>query len=265
MDELSCLFKNEHIYVIHKPYNVPFHSLDETQKHTQDRVHVEGIISLAKKFLSDDVIYPVHRLDRMTSGLMIFARSKQANSELSALFQNKSIEKYYLALSSQKPKKKQGSIIGDMSKSRSGSYLLKRSKNNPAITRFFSGKLSIGADGYWAYLLKPETGKTHQLRVALKSLGSPITGDERYSGAPASRGYLHAYRIRFKLFGKHYDIQDPFFLGEEFSLRDTQTDLNKRLSLSEDSNLPESNQLFNSEQLSRLEKLPWPKPSFLLD
>ncbi|MFT6028367.1 MAG: tRNA pseudouridine32 synthase/23S rRNA pseudouridine746 synthase [Oleiphilaceae bacterium] len=143
MSALLCLFEDINIYVIHKPQDVPFHSLDESVKKDKELVHVEGIVSLAKKFLNDDHIFPVHRLDRMTSGLMIFARSQEANSELSKLFLEKRIEKYYLALSEIKPKKKQGSVMGDMAKGRSGSYLLKRSHENPAITRFFTKKIAI--------------------------------------------------------------------------------------------------------------------------
>lgn len=254
MSALICLFKDENIYAIHKPQEIPFHSLDETVQKNQEPVHVEGIISLAKKFLNDDNIYPVHRLDRMTSGVMIFARTKEANSTLSKLFLEKKIEKYYLALSENKPKKKQGAVIGDMAKGRSGSYLLKRTNENPAITRFFAKKISNNSSDAWFYILKPETGKTHQLRVALKSLGSPVIGDSRYSGKTASRGYLHAYKIRFDLLGNRYEIVDPHFIGEEFNLEqyspsvscETQTSAN------------------DSPDFLKPELLSWPKSSFLL-
>ncbi len=217
MDFLRCIYQDKHLYAIHKPAGIPFHSLDESNQDNETLHHVEGIVSLTKKYLNDEQIYPVHRLDRMTSGLMIFARSSEINSELSKLFAEKKIEKYYLALSANKPKKKQGAVIGDMSKGRSGSYLLKRSLENPAITRFFASKILINDESAWFYVLKPETGKTHQLRVALKSLASPILGDSRYSGKAATRGYLHAYKIRFDLRGERYEIVDPYFNGAEFS------------------------------------------------
>tara|TARA_R110001592_G_scaffold138511_5_gene357768 strand:- start:75316 stop:76083 length:768 start_codon:yes stop_codon:yes gene_type:complete len=254
MTALRCLFEDKNIYAIHKPAEVPFHSLDESVQKDKELVHVEGIVSLAKKFLNDEAIYPVHRLDRMTSGLILFARSKQINSELSKLFLEKRIEKYYLALSESRPKKKQGAVIGDMAKGRSGSYLLKRSNDNPAITRFFAKKITINSGDAWFYILKPETGKTHQLRVALKSLGSPIIGDSRYSGKPAKRGYLHAYKIRFELLAQPYQIIDPNFECDEFSLEQYSSSLK---------NDPASfeNDLQN---ILKPELLPWPKSSFLL-
>ena len=81
-----------------------------------------------------------------------------------------------------------------MQKSRNGCYQLCRSHNNPAITYFTSHTL---APHLRAYVLQPKTGKTHQLRVAMKSLGSPILGDVRYGGTPAARTYLHAQRLAF--------------------------------------------------------------------
>lgn len=216
---LRCLVENQHFYALHKPPKVPFHSLDELDSLSDQNQHVSGIVNQAKTFLNDEAIYPVHRLDRMTSGLMLFARSKQVNRYLSQSFADKKIEKYYLALSSAKPKKKQGAIIGDMAKSRSGSYILKRTTDMPAITRFFAKRILFEAEPYWLSILKPETGKTHQLRVALKSLGAPILGDRRYSGQQAARGYLHAYKVRFNLFDTFYEIEDPYFYGPEFNLK----------------------------------------------
>ena len=151
--------------------------------------------------------YPVHRLDKVTSGLVIFAKSAAAAAEFGELFHNKNIKKYYIALAAGKPKKKQGWVKGDMEKGRNGSWLLQRSLNNPAITYFQS--TAIDADTYSAnrlYLLQPKTGKTHQLRVAMKSLGAAILGDARYKGEIAERCYLHAFHLQFYWQGKslHY-------------------------------------------------------------
>lgn len=138
--------------------------------------------------------YPVHRLDKPTTGLVLVAKSSLASSELSQQFQNRSVQKTYLAISDLKPKKKQGWVKGDMATSRRGQWKLLRTMQNPAITQFESTAL---ADGFRGYYLTPHTGKTHQLRVMMKSLSAPILGDSMYGGSPANRLYLHAWRLSF--------------------------------------------------------------------
>ena len=111
-------------------------------------------------------------------------------------FSEHKIHKTYLALSNQKPKKKQGLIIGDMKKAREGAWKLCQTKENPAITRFESVSCEPNLR---LFILKPQTGKTHQLRVAMKSLGSPILGDGLYgkNTEKIDRTYLHATQLEF--------------------------------------------------------------------
>ncbi len=156
-----------------------------------------GLLELVATELGYSKLYPVHRLDKATSGLVIMAITEQANQQLSVLFAKQQVQKHYLAISDHKPRKKQGAIIGDMEKSRRGSWKLLKTEKNPAVTQFFSLSLMPGKR---IYLLRPKTGKTHQLRVALKSLGAPILGDLRYGTANQStdRMYLHAWHLDFE-------------------------------------------------------------------
>ena len=177
----------------------------------------ESLLDILKSQLGYDILLPVHRLDKVTSGLILVAKSRAACSTLSQLFSSREVDKFYLALSNRKPKKKQGWIIGDMAKSRDGSWKLIKSKNNPAITQFFS--YSSGK-GQRIFIVKPTTGKTHQIRVALKSLGSPIVGDQRYSKETADRTYLHAYCLNFSYLGNsyqymHYPVTGELFVNNE--------------------------------------------------
>lgn len=143
-------------------------------------------------------LYPVHRLDKETSGLIILAKTSEAAAGLSGLFAERKISKYYIALASGKPSKKQGWVRGDMKKGRNGSWMLARSQSNPAITRFssISHQRTPDETGLRLYHLYPHTGKTHQLRVMMKSLGVPILGDLRYKGTEADRCYLHACELQ---------------------------------------------------------------------
>ncbi|KAF7769770.1 tRNA pseudouridine32 synthase / 23S rRNA pseudouridine746 synthase [Pseudoalteromonas citrea] len=158
-------------------------------------------------------LFSVHRLDKVTSGLLIFAKSSAAANRFSELFTNRAIDKVYLALIANKPNKKQGWIKGDMSKARRGAHKLLKSQDNPAITRFYTASIEAGIRGA---ILKPFTGKTHQLRVAMKSISAPIYGDELYGSEVADRVYLHAYALRFQWHGKIYQYQAMPSEGKQF-------------------------------------------------
>ena len=76
-----------------------------------------------------------------------------------------------------------GTVRGDMARSRGGSYILAREGGLRCWTKFTDlGAASARGDGERLVMLKPETGRTHQLRVAMKSMGAAIAGDERYGG-----------------------------------------------------------------------------------
>jgi tRNA pseudouridine32 synthase/23S rRNA pseudouridine746 synthase len=165
--------------------------------------NITGFIANAERQL-DQKLWPVHRLDKVTSGILLVATSAEAAAHLSAQFAERTVCKYYLAVSARKPIKKQGWIKGDMEKARNGCWKLARSHNNPAITRFVSHFDASTNTRF--YLLKPSTGKTHQLRVAMKSISAPIHGDTRYGGTEADRAYLHAYYLSFEMKGQRIEL-----------------------------------------------------------
>ncbi|MEH6465414.1 MAG: TIGR01621 family pseudouridine synthase [Shewanella psychromarinicola] len=190
--------------VISKSVNVHFHSQDGSA----------GVIAQAEADLGYK-LYPVHRLDTPTSGLLVVAKSPQAASVFTQMFTQHKVQKYYLAIACGKPKKKQGLIIGDMAKSRRSMYKLLRTSSNPAVTQFFSQSI---AHGMRLYLLKPLSGKTHQLRVALASIGVPILGDQLYGNELSDRCYLHAYSLHFTYRDQAYVFQQQPSLGQQFLL-----------------------------------------------
>ncbi|MCJ8272842.1 MAG: TIGR01621 family pseudouridine synthase [Psychrosphaera sp.] len=213
-EHLVEVFANEQFVVMHKTGAMSFHTED----------NVPGLFEQAKALLELTELYPVHRLDKLTTGLVIFAKTKSCAAQFGKLFEQRQIAKFYLAISDQKPKKKQGWIKGDMAKARRGAYKLLRTLDNPAITRFISSVVDAGSR---LFLVSPRSGKTHQIRVALKSIGSPILGDELYcpksniKGADnqvksADRGYLHAYALRFELSGESFEFVVPPTTGQLF-------------------------------------------------
>lgn len=190
----NIVFQNSEFVLLDKPAGLSFHSEQEA-----------GFAVLVQQQLGLAKLYPLHRLDKMTSGLVLFAKTLTAAREFQQMFEQRQIEKFYLALSTQKPKKKQGWVKGDMQPARRGAWRLTQTMENPAITQFISASL---APNERVFLVKPHSGKTHQIRVALKSLGAPIAGDLRYQALAEAkqedRGYLHAYALRFQFQGEDY-------------------------------------------------------------
>jgi tRNA pseudouridine32 synthase/23S rRNA pseudouridine746 synthase len=203
----QLIHQEPRFFLIDKSPGVSFHRQGEEP----------GLVERARAELGD--VWPVHRLDRMTSGLLLLARRPDTARQLSSALAERRVEKRYLALSDRKPAKKQGWVRGDMEKGRGGAWRLLPSQANPAVTYFQSASL---APGLRVFFLKPLTGRTHQLRVALKSLGSPIIGDLLYhpvSAEPVDRGYLHAWWLSFELDGERFTFQSAPRAGALF-LRD---------------------------------------------
>lgn len=201
---IDIIDEQSNFIIVNKPPGIGFH----------DEEGQQGFFNQVKSRLSFNELYPVHRLDKMTSGLIIFAKNKNTTSQFQQLFESKNIEKYYLAICDKKPSKKQGLIKGDMEKSRRGAWKLLRSQNNPAISQFFSYGLTQGKR---LFIVKPYTGKTHQIRVALNSLGSPIIGDPNYySTSHADRGYLHAFALKFSIDEQKYQYVVLPNIGKEY-------------------------------------------------
>ncbi|NQZ21116.1 MAG: TIGR01621 family pseudouridine synthase [Colwellia sp.] len=209
---MNIIAEHDDFIIVEKPHDVNFHDEGDINNGFFNQVKKMGKVQT--KF---DQLYPVHRLDKMTSGLIVFAKNLATAQQFQELFAQHKVEKYYLAISDKKPKKKQGLIKGDMVKSRRGMWKLLRSQENPATTQFFSYPLTAGRR---LYLLKPHSGKTHQLRVALSSIGAPILGDPSYAAQGTTsqlRGYLHAYALRFNFNGQYFQYVLPPSSGEYFT------------------------------------------------
>ena len=204
-------------FIIHKPPGIPFHRTgsDAGVLETVREMQAAGELPPSER------LFPVHRLDRVTSGILVFACGRAAANELGNAFRHNRIEKYYLALSDRRPHKKQGLVVGDMERGRRGQWILSRSTNNAARTRFWSQTVTGQRPGLRLYLVRPLTGKTHQIRVALKSVGAPILGDPQYSrfdlAREEDRTYLHAVAIRFRLGESHVQAIDLEPEGREFA------------------------------------------------
>lgn len=226
-DAFAIVAEQPGFLVVHKGPGLDVHDCDG----------VPGLCSVVRSQTGLPV-FPVHRLDKPTSGLLLLATDRSMAARLAGLFRERTISKYYVALTDLKPARKQGLVCGDMARSRRGSWKLLRTCVHPARTRFLSWSVRPGLR---LVVLRPLTGRTHQLRVAMKSLGSPIVGDTLYHACTADRPdrlYLHAHTLRFTLDGREHVYACPPRQGELFVGTDVEGLLRK---------------------LGPLQELPWPK------
>jgi tRNA pseudouridine32 synthase/23S rRNA pseudouridine746 synthase len=185
MHEILC--QDEHLLIVDKPaglLSVPGRGEDK-----QDCLSAR----IQQRF-PDALV--VHRLDMATSGLMVFARGEAMQRELSRMFRERKVSKRYMALVAGVLKNEVGEIdlplIVDWPnrpKSKVDHELGK-----PSLTHY---RLLGIENGDSRVELEPITGRTHQLRLHLASIGHPIIGDTLYDGRSAERLMLHATRLAF--------------------------------------------------------------------
>jgi RluA family pseudouridine synthase len=136
----------------------------------------------------------IHRLDRGTSGVMLFPKHKRAAAWLSGRFHDNLVEKYYVALVSGRPEQDVWTVDGAIGKVGSARYGI-MAGGRTAVTVF---RMLASSGGYSLIEARPHTGRTHQIRVHLESSGLSIVGDTTYGGLQAERMLLHCSSLKFK-------------------------------------------------------------------
>ena len=136
----------------------------------------------------------IHRLDRGTSGVMLFPKHKQAAAWLSKHFHDGTVDKRYLALVSGVPTRDSWIVDGAIGKLGTSRYGV-MAEGRSALTEF---RLLSASGGFSLVEARPQTGRTHQIRVHLEASGLPIVGDATYGGAQAGRMLLHCVSLALK-------------------------------------------------------------------
>lgn len=143
----------------------------------------------------------VHRLDRPVSGVVVLARTSKALERMNALFREKETEKTYWAIVGCKPPGPEGTLLHWLQKDEKKNKTTAFPKETPGALRSeLSYRVLGNAGGNWLLEVKPVTGRPHQIRVQLASMGCPIKGDVKYGDdEPTADGsiYLHALRLAF--------------------------------------------------------------------
>ena len=190
MEEIKILSRTEDVIVCVKPTGV----LSQRGRPGQ-----ETMVTALSAQLGGEV-YPVHRLDRETGGLMVYGASEQAAARLSRSLQQGQLEKEYLAVVQGCPEPSQGGMRDLLfhDQRRNKTYVVDRLRKGVKEARLFYRVLEE-RDGLSLVQVRLLTGRTHQIRVQFASRGWPLLGDRRYGGPS---GVLGLWAMRLRLPGK---------------------------------------------------------------
>jgi len=183
----EILFQDSHLLIVNKPaglLSVPGRGEDK-----------QDCLSARIQQLFPDALV-VHRLDMATSGLMVFARGEAMQRELSRMFREREVSKRYVALVAGVLENEVGEIdlplmVDWPNRPKSK---VDHESGKPSLTRYRMLGIESGDS---RVELEPITGRTHQLRLHLASIGHPIIGDALYEGRKAERLMLHATHLAF--------------------------------------------------------------------
>lgn len=143
----------------------------------------------------------VHRLDRPVSGVILFAKTSKALERVNAMFKNREVKKTYWAVVRNKPSKPSGTLINWLVKNTQKNVVTAHPQEVPGSQRAeLSYRLITELGGYYLLEVDPLTGRSHQIRVQLATMGCPIVGDNKYGYPRGSRKgsiCLHARRLQF--------------------------------------------------------------------
>ncbi len=143
----------------------------------------------------------VHRLDRPVSGVILFAKTSKALERMNAMFKNREVKKTYWAVVRHKPEKETGTLVHWLIKDPQKNVVKPYLSEVPGSQRAeLSYRLLGELGGYYLIEVDPLTGRSHQIRVQLSTMGCPIVGDNKYGYPRGSRKgsiCLHARRLQF--------------------------------------------------------------------
>ncbi len=213
-EDLEVVFQDRHLLIVDKPAGLV--SVREpreagmSQKRRERQPTLDELLARRlkakqpphKRFeKAQRLVYSVHRLDRDTSGLMLFARSEEAERELIRMFQAHDIERHYRAIVHGQPEKRaiRSDLVRDRGDGRRGSVNADAPPGQPTQHAITHVRPMRPLGDLSEVECRLETGRTHQIRIHLAEIGHPVCGDKTYGrrdDRPPPRQALHAATLR---------------------------------------------------------------------
>jgi tRNA pseudouridine32 synthase/23S rRNA pseudouridine746 synthase len=210
------ILEDDGILVLDKPVGVSVMG----ERHESDLVRMAAD--------AGETLFPVHRIDKVTSGVILFAKDLSVHGGLTRQFNKRTVHKTYLAVTSPGGLPDTGRIDLPLSVGRKNRVRIAAPRESievkddtwtvPAAAVFDSGPtypsvttFTVRAQTAQRALLEavPETGRRHQIRVHLAWIGHPIVGDPLFDRTPAGRTYLHSWRLAFDHRGERVTVEAP--------------------------------------------------------
>jgi len=181
MMDLEIIYEDNHLIAINKPNGILVHA-DDTGDSSLEEILKEYIKEKYQK-PGNVFLQSCHRLDRPVSGALIFAKTSKGKDRMRQLFTDRKVDKRYLALVTKCPDPFEADLVNWMYKDRDKNIVEVIKGERPGAVRARTIYKTLGQVGkYFLVQLHPVTGKSHQLRLHMSFIGSPIVGDVKYGG-----------------------------------------------------------------------------------
>lgn len=192
------IFEDEHLAVVSKPPGIVCEAIPPTAAWPY------GLTDLMRMGSADSSFFLCHRIDADTSGVLVMAKTKEAERKMRAIFQRREIKKSYIALVADAWNPEVRTVNAPLTKRVPVRVDFDDKEARRAVTHFVKAVPLRGPNGEIVTMtaIDLDTGRTHQIRVHAKYAAAPLSGDKKYGGLRgkivASRQFLHCYRVAFR-------------------------------------------------------------------
>ena len=199
--DLDIIYEDDNFIVINKAAGLLSISTDKVKDRTAYYLVREYLKSIDKH----NKIFVLHRLDKDTSGVLVFCKNEKVRNELQERWNDIVTKRGYYAVVSNLFDKKQDTIVNYIAYNKFNlGYITSDTCKQKCITNY---KVIKENNGLSLLDVDIKTGRKNQIRVTLSDIDHPIVGDKNYGGIKANRLYLHAYELTFKYKDKEYDFR----------------------------------------------------------